>query len=76
MDELAIELVVFLGQERHVVSLNEYSFSAHGKHSVPFPKYPGLQVHEKLPIVFVQIAFILQLLFPDKHSLISISIFH
>jgi len=75
MDELAIKLVVFSGQERHVVSLNEYSFSLHGEHSIPFPAYPGLHLHSKLPIVFVQIAFISQSLVPNEHSSISMKFF-
>jgi len=42
---LANGLVESSGHERHIVSLNEYSFSLHGEHSFPFPIYPGLQWH-------------------------------
>jgi len=45
IDELPWKLVVFWGQERQVVSLNEYSFSLHGEHSIPFPINPGLHLH-------------------------------
>jgi len=62
----------FSGQERHVVSLNEYSFSLHEKHSIPFPIYPGLHLHSKLPIVFVQIAFISHPPLFVEHSSISV----
>jgi len=35
----------------------------------PFPEYPVLQEHVKLPFVFKQFAFTLQLWVPNKHSL-------
>ena len=45
IDVLANGLVEFSGQERHVVSSSEYSFSPHGEQLIPFPTYPGLQWH-------------------------------
>ena len=63
---------MFSGHERHVVSLNEYSFSPHGEHSVPFPIYPGLHMQLKLPTVLIQFAWIWQLWVSEVHSSISI----
>ena len=37
----------------------------------PFQEYPGLQVHTKDPLVFLQVAFAPQLCFPVSHSFIS-----
>ena len=39
--------------------------------STPSPEYPGLQVHTKDPLVFLQLAFESQLCFPASHSFIS-----
>ena len=40
-------------------------------HDVPFPVYPGLQVHVKDPMVFLQTAFTSQSCVPIAHSSIS-----
>jgi len=37
IEVLANGLIEFSGQDKHVLSLNEYSFSGHGEHSIPFP---------------------------------------
>ena len=42
--------------------------------TTPLPVNPLLQKHRKLPIVFVHVAFALQLLPPDVHSLMSLQV--
>ena len=56
-------------RKRFIIKKTEVLFSP--VQLTPSPEYPGLQVHTKDPLLFLQIAFALQLCFPASHSFIS-----
>ena len=56
-------------RKRFIIKKTEVLFSP--VQLTPSPEYPGLQVHTKDPLVFLQLAFAWQLCFPASHSFIS-----
>ena len=56
-------------RKRFIIKKTEVLFSP--VQLTPSPEYPGLQVHAKDPLVFLQLAFARQLCFPVSHSFIS-----
>ena len=56
-------------RKRFIIKKTEVLFSP--LQLTPFPEYPGLQVHTKDPLVFLQVAFSSQLCFPVSHSFSS-----
>ena len=56
-------------RKRFIIKKTEVLFSP--VQLTPSPEYPGLQVHSKNPLVFLQIALAWQLCFPASHSFSS-----